>query len=341
MIMENKLKQMTMAEGGGGGAAARWIAHAVLPRFAAKSGSPLGDLPDAAMLESGSLLFSTDSFVVSPREFPGGNIGKLAVCGTVNDLAVSGGIPKYLSLALIVEEGFDCDELDRILDAVKETAESCGVVIATGDTKVVGKGSCDGLFINTAGIGLRNPALQLGRTRIRPGDEILVSGSVGDHALTITALRHGVSGEGLCSDCAPVLPQTLAAAEIGGDGIRFMRDPTRGGVGAVLTEIFADTTRNADVQEEALPVRESVRTLCNMFGIDPLFAACEGRVVCVADPAVSEELLAAWRKLPGGEMACRIGTVTGNGNGTVALCGRFGGRRKLIVPDGELLPRIC
>lgn len=332
---------MTMAEGGGGGAAARWIARSVLPRFAAKEGDPLGDLPDASLLEAGSLLFSTDSFVVSPREFPGGNIGKLAVCGTVNDLAVSGGIPKYLSLALIVEEGFDCGELDRILDAVKATADACHVAVVTGDTKVVGKGSCDGLFINTAGIALRNPALELGRSRIRVGDEILVSGSVGDHALTITALRHGVSGEGLCSDCAPVLPQTMAAAEIGGTGIRFMRDPTRGGTGAVLTEIFEKTSLDAEIHEDSLPVRNAVQTLCGMFGIDPLFAACEGRVICVADPAVSEDLLAAWRKLPGGEMACRIGRVTGPGNGTVALCGRFGGRRKLIVPDGELLPRIC
>ena len=340
-MMKNTLKQMTMAEGGGGGAAARWIASAVLPRFAPAEGSPLGSLPDASLLEGGSLLFSTDSFVVSPREFPGGNIGKLAVCGTVNDLAVSGGIPKYLSLALIVEEGFDCAELDRILDAVKATADACGVSVVTGDTKVVGKGSCDGLFINTAGIGLRDPALDLGREKIRPGDEILVSGSIGDHALTITALRHGVSGEGLCSDCAPVLPQTRAASVIGGTGIRFMRDPTRGGTGAVLEEIFSNTKLDAEIDEEALPVRDSVKTLCGMFGIDPLFAACEGRVVCVADPAVSEALLDAWRKLPGGEMACRIGRVTGAGNGTVALCGRFGGRRKLIVPDGELLPRIC
>ena len=340
-MMKNTLKQMTMAEGGGGGAAARWIASAVLPRFAPAEGSPLGSLPDASLLEGGSLLFSTDSFVVSPREFPGGNIGKLAVCGTVNDLAVSGGIPKYLSLALIVEEGFDCAELDRILDAVKATADACGVSVVTGDTKVVGKGSCDGLFINTAGIGLRDPALDLGREKIRPGDEILVSGSIGDHALTITALRHGVSGEGLCSDCAPVLPQTRAASVIGGTGIRFMRDPTRGGTGAVLEEIFSNTKLDAEIDEEALPVRDSVKTLCGMFGIDPLFAACEGRVVCVADPAVSEALLDAWRELPGGEMACRIGRVTGAGNGTVALCGRFGGRRKLIVPDGELLPRIC
>ena len=320
--MKNTLKQMTMAEGGGGGAAARWIAGAILPRFAAGNACPLEGLPDAALLEGGSLLFSTDSFVVSPREFPGGNIGKLAVCGTVNDLAVSGGIPKYLSLALIVEEGFDCEELDRILDAVKETADSCGVVIATGDTKVVGKGSCDGLFINTAGIGLRNPALQLVRARIRVGDEILVSGSIGDHALTITALRHGVSGNGLCSDCAPVLPQTLAAAEIGGDGIRFMRDPTRGGTGAVLEEIFSNTALDAEIEEEALPVRDSVQTLCGMFGIDPLFAACEGRVICVADAAVSGAVLDAWRKLPGGEMACRIGRVTGAGNGTVPLPSR-------------------
>ena len=340
-MMKKTWKQITMAEGGGGGAAARWIASAVLPRFAPAEGSPLGSLPDASLLEGGSLLFSTDSFVVSPREFPGGNIGKLAVCGTVNDLAVSGGIPKYLSLALIVEEGFDCAELDRILDAVKATADACGVSVVTGDTKVVGKGSCDGLFINTAGIGLRDPALDLGREKIRPGDEILVSGSIGDHALTITALRHGVSGEGLCSDCAPVLPQTRAASVIGGTGIRFMRDPTRGGTGAVLEEIFSNTKLDAEIDEEALPVRDSVKTLCGMFGIDPLFAACEGRVVCVADPAVSEALLDAWRKLPGGEMACRIGRVTGAGNGTVALCGRFGGRRKLIVPDGELLPRIC
>ena len=331
--------RITMTEGGGGGAAARWIGESILPRFAA-AGSPLRSLPDASEI-GGGWLFSTDSFVVSPREFPGGNIGKLAVCGTVNDLAVAGGVPEYLSLALIIEEGFDRAELDRILDAVKATADLCGVTVATGDTKVVGRGGCDGLFINTAGIGRARPGLRLGREHIRSGDGILVSGAVGDHALTITALRHNVGGEGLASDCAPVLPQVEKAAELGGENIRFMRDPTRGGVGAVLAEIFAGSGLSAEVEEEALPVRPAVRTLCGMFGIDPLFAACEGRVVCVAAKDVCDELLAAWRALPGGEMACRIGEVTGPGEGTVVLRGRFGGRHRLVVPDGELLPRIC
>ena len=328
-----------MAEGGGGGAAARWIADSILPRFA-PAGGPLASLPDAATLADGRL-FSTDSFVVSPREFPGGSIGKLAVCGTVNDLAVAGGIPEYLSLALIVEEGFDRAELDRILDAAKATADACHVAVVTGDTKVVGRGGCDGLFINTAGIGRPRPGLRLGREHIRPGDAVLVSGAVGDHALTITALRHGVGGDGLASDCAPVLPQVEKAAELGGEKIKFMRDPTRGGVGAVLAEIFSGSGLDAEIEEAALPVRKPVETLCGMFGIDPLFAACEGRVVCVAAPEVCGELLAAWRELPGGEMACRLGEVTGAGDGTVVLRGRFGGRHRLVVPDGELLPRIC
>ena len=298
---------------------------------------------DAAVLtlEPGKVAMSTDGFVVSPWRFPGGNIGKLSICGTVNDIACMGAIPKYITCAFIIEEGFPVADLEEIAAAMAKTAAEAGVKIVAGDTKVVGKGSCDGLFINTAGIGLRDPALDLGRDKILPGDDILVSGSIGDHALTITALRHGVRGEGLCSDCAPVLPQTRAASGIGGSRIRFMRDPTRGGTGAVLEEIFSGSGLDAEIEEESLPVRDSVRTLCNMFGIDPLFAACEGRVVCVADPSVSGELLEAWKQLPGGEMACRIGKVTGTGNGTVALCGRFGGRRKLIVPDGELLPRIC
>ncbi len=330
---------ITMAEGGGGASSSRLAAEMLLPRFAAHGG-PLAGLPDAASLP-GEILFSSDSFVVSPREFPGGNIGKLSVCGTVNDIAVAGGVPKYLSLALVIEEGFQTQELERILDAVRDTAERCGVSVVTGDTKVVGHGACDGIFINTAGIGFARPEFHLGRERIRPGDRILVSGSIGEHAMTLTALRHKVRGEGLASDCAPVLEITDAAARIGGDDVRFMRDPTRGGTGAAVSEIFAGTKWDAMIYGEKLPVRPAVRTLSQMFGIDPFFAACEGRVVCVVAPDRSEDLLRSWRTLTGGEMACEIGEVAGPGNGTVVMRGLFGGLRKIVVPDGELLPRIC
>ncbi|MBO5762701.1 MAG: hydrogenase expression/formation protein HypE [Lentisphaeria bacterium] len=328
--------EIGMAHGGGGRAGSALIAEEILSRF---GDGPLAGLPDAASLPGG-LIFSTDSFVVTPRFFPGGNVGKIAVCGTVNDIAVSGGIPEFLSLAMILEEGFPREELRAILDAVQETAAACRVKIATGDTKVVPRGAADGIYLNTAGVGHADPRFRLSREAIRCGDAVIVSGAIGDHGMAVLAARHGIGGDGVASDCAPVLAQTAAAAEFGG-AVRFMRDPTRGGVAAVTTEIIGGKPWSIELEEPAIPVTEAVRTLSGMLGVDPLFAACEGRVVAVVAEDAAEDLLRIWRGLPGGSMAARIGTVTEDAPGQVMVRGAFGGKRILLLPEGDPLPRIC
>lgn len=332
----NDEHSITLAQGGGGPAGNRLIREEILSRF----GNPaLSPLPDAASLP-GDLVFSTDSFVVTPRFFPGGNIGKLAVCGTVNDIAVAGGIPQYLSLAMILEEGLPKEELRQILDAAAACAETCGVTVVTGDTKVLPRGMVDGIYLNTAGIGRRNSRLSLGQDRIRPGDAVLVSGSIGEHGMAVMAARHRIGGEGVKSDCAPLAGLILAAAEAAGGHIRFMRDPTRGGVGAVVEEAVTGTGCGIELELAALPKSPAVATLASMLGIDPLFAACEGRVVMIVDPAAEADLLALCRRFEGGEMAARIGTVNDDA-GRVTLLGEWGGRRLMIQPDGDQLPRIC
>jgi len=325
---------ISMAHGGGGRASAELISTEILSRF---GHGPLASLPDAASLDGGRI-FSTDSFVVTPRFFPGGNIGKLAVCGTVNDIAVAGGIPQFLSLAMILEDGLPREELGQILDAVCDMAQQCQVTVVTGDTKVVPRGAADGIYLNTAGIGTADPAFRLGRQYVRPGDAVIVSGSIGEHGLTILAARHGIGGS-LVSDCAPVLAQTRAAAAFG-TAVRFMRDPTRGGVAAVTTEIADGSDFGIELESAALPLSPAVRTLAGMLGIDPIHAACEGRVVAVVAADAADDLLAAWRQLPGGAMASRIGVVNGDA-GRVTVRGEYGARRLLVLPDGDPLPRIC
>lgn len=327
---------ITLSQGSGGRAGNQLIEEEIVSRF---GNGPLAGLPDGAQLPGG-LVFSTDSFVVTPRFFPGGNIGKLAVCGTVNDLYVAGGIPRYLSLAMILEEGFPREDLAKILDTVAETARSCGVEIATGDTKVVPHGAADGIYLNTAGIGVRDARLRLGREHLAEGDAILVSGGIADHGMAILAARHKIGGEGIVSDCASVGPFVTCAAEIAGTGIKFMRDPTRGGVGSVLQEIIGPSRFGAELEEAALPCRPAVKTLSEMLGIDPLFSACEGRVVMIVDAGCADEILDEWRKLPGGELAARIGTVNSDA-GRVTLAGEWGGRRIMILPESDQLPRIC
>ncbi len=329
-------KNIILSQGGGGRAGNKLIAEEIVSRFGK---GPLAGLPDAALLPGG-LVCSTDSFVVTPHFFPGGNIGKLAVCGTVNDIYVGGGIPKFLSLAMILEEGFPREELGRILDTVAETAEKCGVTIVTGDTKVVPHGGADGIYLNTCGIGYADERLSLGRERIKSGDAVIVSGSLGDHGMAVMAARHNIAGSGIVSDCASVGDFVKAAAETAGKSVKFMRDPTRGGAGSVLTEIFENSQFGVELSEDDIPCRPAVRAMSEMTGIDPLFTACEGRVAMVIDEAAADEVLRLWRSLPGGEMASRIGTVNDE-CGKVTIRGSWGGRRLLILPEGDQLPRIC
>ena len=333
--MDNR--KIQLSQGGGGAASAALIEEEIVSRFARNG--VLAGLPDAAFLPEG-VIFSTDSFVVTPRRFPGGDVGKLAVCGTINDILVSGGIPAYLSLAIVLEEGFSREELSEILDSVKAMADSEGVRIATGDTKVVPAGAVDGIFLNTAGIGFPRKGIRLGREYLQPGDKILVSGGIGDHGMAVLAARHGMSGPGVASDCGSLRKFADEAFRIAGQGVKLMRDPTRGGTGAVLTELLKGSGCGAELDETAIPVSAGTRTLCSMTGIDPLFSPCEGRMAAIVSPEFADEIISVWKTLPGGELASVIGTLNSDAE-EIILCGEWGGKRKLILPEGDPLPRIC
>jgi len=328
-----------LAHGGGGAAAAELMEREIVPRF---GGGALSGLPDASTLRvgAGELLFSTDSHVVQPIFFPGGDIGSLSVYGTANDVAVAGGKPKYISLALILEEGLPLDILRRVLDSVRTAADECGVEVVTGDTKVVGRGQCDQIYMNTAGIGTKVEELNLGRHRLAEGDAVILSGSIGDHGMAVLAAREELPLEnGPKSDSAPVWPLIEAAAEFG-PAAKFFRDPTRGGVAAALNEIVAGTEFGVILDETALPVSRETSGVAEMLGLDILNVACEGRVaaVCAADQA--EKILLSWRKLPQGRGAEIVGRVASD-PGVVSLDTVSGGRRLVFPPAGELLPRIC
>ena len=328
---------ITMDHGSGGGATAKLIEELLVPAFRNEQLSALGD---GAVLDlSGPLVFSTDSFVVDPIFFPGGDIGKLAVCGTVNDLAMCGGTPKYLSLSFILEEGFPLESLKRIIASISHTAASCGVSIVTGDTKVVEKGRGDGIYINTSGIGtLTHPGLS--PASLKPGDKVILSGTMGDHGTAIMLSRSGLlDGGDLRSDCQPLVD--LASAVLKTGGVRVLRDPTRGGVATTLNEFVDGTSLSIELEEDALPVNPAVRSACEMLGLDPLYCANEGKLLAVVSPEQAEEALAALRNTPGGENAAIIGTVTDRYPGKLVLNTCLGGGRVLTRLTGAQLPRIC
>lgn len=329
-----------LGHGGGGVLSRELIRQEILPRFGAGA---LKGLPDGATLPTpaaGSLVFATDSFVVRPIEFPGGNIGDLAVHGTVNDLAVCGGKPKWLSLALILEEGLPFTVLRRVLDSIQRAANACGVSVVTGDTKVVARGQCDALYINTAGIGELMDGFRLGPDLIEPGDEILVSGPLGDHGMAVMAARESIRIEqGPLSDTGPVHRLVMGIREYA-PGIRFMRDPTRGGLAAVLNEMVEGGAAGMLVRECDVPFSPGAKAVAELLGLDPFHVASEGRLVLVCRAAVSDAILDVWRRFPEGRGATRIGVVSGPA-GRVILVTVAGGRRFVDVPRGELLPRIC
>ena len=328
---------VTLDHGSGGLRTSELIEQVLLPAY---GNTVLNELGDGAVLPDlgGQPVFSTDSFVVTPWRFPGGDIGKLAVCGTVNDICMAGGEPKYLSLALILEEGFAMDDLRAIVASAAETARQCGVRIVTGDTKVVARGQADGIYINTAGIGrLRAPGL--GKSAIRPGDAVLVSGSVGCHGAAVMMARGDIPCEGtLLSDCRPL--HELSAAALNAGGVRILRDPTRGGVATTLNEFVEGSPLCIELDEDAIPVEPSVAAACDLLGLDPLYAACEGRMLAVVAPGHAEAVLQALRALPGGEGAVQIGHVTETRPGQVVLNAAFGSRI-LGKLTGAQLPRIC
>lgn len=283
------------------------------------------------------LVVTTDGFTVRPLEFPGGNIGSLAVHGTVNDLAVSGARPHYLTLNAFLEEGLEVALLRRVIDALAAAARECDVAVVAGDTKVVGRGDCDGIYLATTGIGFRTRGTRYAMDRIRAGDRILVSGPVGDHGTAVLLAREefGLRGS-LCSDAASVLPLTRALATI--EGLRFMRDPTRGGLATVAHEIARATGLGLWLEEARIPINESVRSVCELLGFDPLYLACEGRVVAVVAAEAAEAALEALRAVA--PQAALIGKLA-EGAPQVILETAFGGQRMLDELEDDPLPRIC
>ncbi len=332
--------KILIAHGGGGELSSQLIEEEILSRFGKGA---LKGLPDAASLNlnSNEILFSTDSFVVSPLEFPGGNIGDLAVNGTVNDVSVAGGKVRFISLALILEEGLPIATLRRVLDSVKEAADICEVEIVTGDTKVVSQGQCDGIYINTAGIGEKYTGFDLKKSDIRPGDAILASGNIGDHGMAVLTAREELPiKNGPVTDSASV-HRLVNAAHKSASSVKFMRDPTRGGVAAVLNEIVSGSDVGISLDENAIPIATETGAIAEMLGIDLLNVACEGRMLLICDAAKADDILASWKNLPEGKNAAIIGSVSSDIPGKVKLLTFTGGERIVSVPRGELLPRIC
>ncbi len=332
------MTHITLAHGNGG----RYMRQLIEEVFASQLANPLLDSnADAVKLPvlTGDLMMSVDGFTVKPLEFPGGNIGSLAIHGTVNDLAVSGAIAKYLSLSAIIEEGLELKTLERIIHAMAEAATGSGVQIVCGDTKVVPRGEGSGVYFTTTGIGERKKGLSLGLKNIIPGDQVLVSGPVGDHGAAIMLAREqfGLKGN-VQSDSANVMALCNALYDL--PGLRFMRDPTRGGVATVLHEISQATKYGLRIQYVNIPVRDPVNAVCEMLGYDPLYLACEGRVVAVVSKQDVDKALNRWRAMPEGADSHLIGEVD-SGMSRVVLETELGGERILEELEDDPLPRIC
>jgi hydrogenase expression/formation protein HypE len=332
-------ERITMSHGAGGKATHTLIEAVFLDAFR----NPLLEpLEDAAQLAVGGarIALTTDSYVVSPLFFPGGDIGDLAVNGTVNDLSVSGATPLYLSAGFILEEGFPVADLQRIVESMRDAAAAAGVHVVTGDTKVVQKGKADGCYINTAGVGVIERDVDLGVARAQPGDAILVSGPIGDHGITIMLARGELDIEAdICSDTAPL--NGLVAGLLDAVPVRAMRDATRGGVATILNEIAKAADVGVLVSEDEIPVRAEVRGASELLGIDPMYVACEGRLVAVVPGEAAEAAVAALRAHPLGEQAAVIGHVRAEQPGIVQLKTAFGGTRIVDLLVGDPLPRIC
>lgn len=329
-----------LSHGGGGSRTGDLLKSVILP---ALDNPVLRQLDDAACVSvpGTELAFTTDSYVVKPLFFPGGDIGRLAVCGTVNDLAMQGAEPRYLSLGFILEEGFRVSDLRRVVQSVAQAAKEAGVVIATGDTKVVERSSGGGLFINTSGIGVRRAGVDTHVSNARPGDAVIVSGPIGDHGVAVMSVREGLAFKSrLASDVAP-LAGMIARVLDAAPGVRCLRDPTRGGLAAALNDIARASSVCVRIREKAVPVRDEVRGACGLLGFDPLNVANEGKAVIVCRPDDRERVLAALRADPLGRDACAIGVVEAAPAERVLLETALGGERVVDVPTGEDLPRIC
>ena len=330
---------IALAHGNGG----RFMQELIQDIFGRHLSNPdLDTRADAALLPSlpdGEVMVSTDGFTVQPLEFPGGNIGSLAAHGTINDLAVAGADPRYFSLNCFIEEGLSLEVLERVVASLGGAVGDAGVRIVAGDTKVVRRGEGGGIYLATTGIGIRRPGLDLGLDLIQEGDQLVVSGPVGDHGISVMLAREqfGLRGD-LQSDAASVLPLTRAVRDM--QGLRFMRDPTRGGLATVAHEIHKSTGLSVRLDGPSIPVRDPVISVCEMLGYDPLYLACEGRVVAVAAADTAVAILDAWRELPEGREAACIGRVE-TGSRAVIMTTEIGGERILEELEDDPLPRIC
>jgi hydrogenase expression/formation protein HypE len=329
-----------LAHGNGGKLSSQLIENCFLPYF---RDPLLNQLNDQAVfdLDKYRIAFTTDSFVVDPLFFPGGDIGKLSVCGTVNDLAMGGAVPLYLSIGFIIEESFSLYDLKKVAASISTAAHKARVRIVTADTKVVEKGACDKLFINTSGIGIVKQGIDFSGHKVREGDTIIISGHIGDHGVAILSSRKGIEFEtSVTSDCAPLnllVKDILPCA----DAIHAMRDPTRGGLGTILNEIALQSNVALTIHEDAIPVKEEVQCICELLGLDPLYLANEGKLVAFVQPDRAEEVLAVMKKNPLGENACIIGQVGGQHSKKVVMQTRVGGARFIEMLVAEDLPRIC
>ena len=333
--MEDKI---LLAHGSGGK-----LAHDLVEHFVKSLTNPLLDkLDDSAVFDiSGKLAFTTDSYVVSPIFFPGGDIGKLAVCGTVNDLATSGAKPLYLSLSFIIEEGLSLKELEKVVGSVQGAVGEAGIKIVTGDTKVVTRGSADKLFINTAGLGVIPEGVNISGSNARPGDKVIVSGSIGDHGIAVISQRQGLNfATKLKSDCAP-LGGLVASMVKASPNINALRDPTRGGLATSINELAKQSKVSIRIEEKAIPVREEVLAACEMLGFDPLYVANEGKMIAIVSPQDADKVLTATRKHKYGKDAAIIGEVMAENPGRVVMKTVLGSHRIVDMLVGDLLPRIC
>jgi len=331
--------KILLAHGSGGR-----MSHELIEKGFLKSlSNPILDrLDDSAVVDfNGRLAFTTDSFVVSPIFFPGGDIGKLSVCGTVNDLAMVGAAPLYLSLAVIIEEGFPLEDLNRIVDSIKRASAEAGIRVVTGDTKVVTRGGCDKIFVNTAGIGVIPDGIEISASNLRVGDKIILSGTIGDHGIAVLSKREGLDFSArLKSDCAPLNRLVAGMIETSCD-IHAMRDPTRGGLATILNEFALQSKVGIRIEESEIKIKDQVRGACEMLGLDPLYIANEGKLVAAVAPEAAEAIVAAMRKNKYGKGAGIIGEVIEGNPGRVIMKTGLGTSRIIDMLTGEALPRIC
>jgi hydrogenase expression/formation protein HypE len=328
-----------LAHGSGGKLSHELVEKKLLPFLANPA---LNKLDDSAIFEaSGRLAFTTDGYVVNPIFFPGGDIGKLAVCGTVNDLSMNGAKPLYFSLSAIIEEGFLLNELEQIMQSIKKAAEEAGVSIIAGDTKVVNRGQADKLFITTSGVGIIPPGVDISGANARVGDKVLLSGTIGDHGIAVMSRREGLRfSMTLESDCAPLNKLVSQMLEVS-SRIHCLRDPTRGGLATTLNELAQQSKVGIVVDEAKIPVKEDVKAACELLGLDPLYVANEGKLVAIADPADADKILTQMKKNGYGRDAAIIGEVTDDHRGKVIMKTKLGPSRIVDMISGELLPRIC